>query len=476
MLVQLALLAHIAHWLLTGSSIAPLEPSEAISFARSKVVTPGLIVLCVAVLSTLFVGRFFCGWACHLLAVQDGCAWLLRRLKIRTRPLRSRVLRLVPILAFVWMFLVPLYARINSGSSHTLTTEWVTSAFWKTFPGPVVSIITFLVAGCYVVYLLGNKAYCNYACPYGAILSASDSFSVGRIVVDDSKCNSCMVCTQVCSSNVIVHQEIKEFGAVVDSNCMKTLDCVANCPTQALSFQLSKPAIMRRAGPPPVSTQHPLTWSEELVLALGFCFGFFATHDLFGAVPFLLALGFGLVSAHGALQFKREKVSWAQSKINFVAVVFASSFFLHAALVQSQALMRDYHFNQTFDLRMGYLRGEVSLPLKSESMGPFLDAAFFASTTEWISYAGQERNAYVHGWTHLMSGDSEGFEREMYEVLDRRPDFGEVMFQLGIHYWVSGKEPQAIEILQKIDPSDAKYLTAQEYIEKINSHALEHQH
>jgi hypothetical protein len=50
------------------------------------------------------------------------------------------------------------------------------------------------------------------------------------------------------------------------------------------------------------------------------------------------------------------------------------------------------------------------------------------------------------------------------------------MFQLGIHYWVSGKEPQAIEILQKIDHSDPKYLTAQEYIEKINSHALEHQH
>ena len=56
----------------------------------------------------------------------------------------------------------------------------------------------------------------------------------------------------------------------------------------------------------------------------------------------------------------------------------------------------------------------------------------------------------------------------MYEVLDRRPDFGEVMFQLGIHYWVSGKEPQAIEILQKIDPSDtsAKTLVAPLVVQK----------
>ena len=86
--MQLAIIAHVLHWLTTGSSIAPLEPSEAISFARDNVITPGLIVLIVAVLSTVIFGRFFCGWACHLLAVQDGCAWLLRRLGIRLRPLR----------------------------------------------------------------------------------------------------------------------------------------------------------------------------------------------------------------------------------------------------------------------------------------------------------------------------------------------------------------------------------------------------
>jgi polyferredoxin len=473
--VQLLLLAHIAHWIITGSSVAPLEPSEAISFSRNNVITPGLIVLGVAVLSTLIFGRFFCGWACHLLALQDACAWLLRKLKIRVRPLRSRVLRLVPVLAFIWMFLVPLYARLTmSAAQPSLSTEWTTSSFWETFPSATVSIITFVVAGCYVIYLLGNKAYCLYACPYGAILGASDTFSVGRIVVDDNKCNSCMECTKACSSNVIVHQEIKEFGAVVDSNCMKTLDCVASCPNQALSFTIAMPTVMRQSRPVPDSKMHALSISEEAVLAGGFIFGFFSTHDLFGAVPFLLALGFGLVAAHGALLIWRKKISVSKSKIKFGALLLGLMFFMHAAVVQSQALQRDHYFNQTFDLRMAYLRGEIEVPLKAESLQVFLNADKYAATTSAISYAGYERNINVHGWRQLMSGDRPGFEAAMRAILLIRPGFGEVMFQLGIHYWVSGKEQLAIEIMQEITADDAKYSTAQQYIEKINTHGLEH--
>jgi ferredoxin len=468
------MLAHIAHWLMTGSSVAPLEPSEAISFSRSKVITPGLIVLAVAVVSTLFVGRFFCGWACHLLAVQDGCAWLLRRMNIRIRPLRSRVLRLVPVAAFVWMFLVPMYARMAADVNIQHSAEWVTESFWKTFPGPTVSIITFLIAGCYVVYLLGNKAYCAYACPYGAIIGASDSFSVGRIVVDNEKCNSCMSCTKACSSNVIVHQEIKDFGAVVDSNCMKTLDCVAACPNQALSFQLSKPTVLRSPKTKTATGASPLPWADEALLACGFLFGFFATHDLFGAVSFLLALGFGLVAAYGGLYLKKMKKRVVRKKAKFAALLIGVLFFSHAATVQSQALLRDHYFDQSFSLRMAYLRGELTPPLKVESIYSLEEADTLASRVSAISYAGHERNDYIHGWHQLMSGDSKGFEQAMAKVLVARPGFGEVLFQLGIHYWITGQEDLAVATMQEIQVGDPKHHAAQEYIAKIGSHQLQH--
>jgi hypothetical protein len=31
----------------------------------------------VAILATLIFGRFVCGWGCHILALQDFCAWML---------------------------------------------------------------------------------------------------------------------------------------------------------------------------------------------------------------------------------------------------------------------------------------------------------------------------------------------------------------------------------------------------------------
>ncbi|MDP6964239.1 MAG: 4Fe-4S binding protein, partial [Planctomycetota bacterium] len=387
----------------------------------------------------------------------------------------SRVLRLVPIAAFIWMFLVPLFARISGPRAIAITTEWHTTAFWETFPGPFISVLTLVVAGCYVVYLLGNKAYCNYACPYGAIIGASDSFSVGKIVVDADKCNSCMDCTRACSSDVVVHHEIKEFGAVVDNNCMKTLDCVAACPNQALSFQISKPAVFRAPENPSAPSKSQLGFKQELILAVGFLFGFFATHDLFGAVPFLLALGFGLVSAHGALLLSKNKISFDLNKKN-IAWIAACLFFIHAAVVQSQALVRDHWFDKSFDIRMAYLRGDVEVPLTSESLELLQTANKYAQRVSAISYAGHERNDYIDGWAKLFDGDRQGFEQAMHRVLERRPGFGEVLFQLGIHHWVSGSDEQAIATLASIQESDGKYAIAQEYISKITSHQLEHQH
>jgi hypothetical protein len=188
----------------------------------------------------------------------------------------------------------------------------------------------------------------------------------------------------------------------------------------------------------------------------------------------LLALGFGLVAAHSALALKKKNLSMKRSKVKYTAHLLAIVFFAHSGLVQSQALMRDHYFNQTFDMRMAYLRGELVLPLKLESSQNFLLADDYASRTTVLSYAGFERNDYVHAWRHLAEGNNKLFEDYMLSVLDYRPGFGEVIFQLGIHYGIQGDSQQAIEWMQQITADDAKYAAAQEYIEKIGSHLEQH--
>jgi polyferredoxin/Flp pilus assembly protein TadD len=291
--------AHITHWLVTGQTVTPVEPSEAAAYSRTGMVNAGLIFFAVTIVLTAVFGRFFCGWACHLVALQDACRALLVRFGRRPKELRSRFLRWVPAIAFLYAFIWPLLLRLRRGGSLAPTgTEVVTSEFWATFPGWVVGGLTFVVCGGLVVYFLGSKGFCTYACPYGAAFAAAERLSPMRIRVTDA-CAGCGHCTAVCSSNVRVHEEVRDFGMVVDSGCMKCLDCVSVCPNDALYYGAGPiPLFSRRRASGSSMERFPLTWPEEVVLGVAFLLAFLTFRGLYGYVPFLFALGISGVFAY----------------------------------------------------------------------------------------------------------------------------------------------------------------------------------
>ncbi len=306
-LVHVLVGLHIAHWLATGQTFTPVEPSEASAFSRLGVVNVGLLFFVVMALSTLVFGRFFCGWGCHLVALQDLSRWVLERTGRKPKVLRSRVLIWVPVVAFFMMFLWPALQRlVSTGTLAPTATDYVTEHFWATFPGPVVAALTFVVCGGIAVYLLGAKGFCTYACPYGALFSAADRLAPLRIRVNDA-CEGCGHCTAVCTSNVRVHEEVRVFGQVVDPGCMKCMDCVSTCPKQALSYGPAPlPFFAKRSAriagrAEEVRKPRGLGWAEELVLAVAFVAGLLTVRGLYGAVPFLMALGVAGCLAYLAL-------------------------------------------------------------------------------------------------------------------------------------------------------------------------------
>jgi len=250
LLVHLALAAHIGHWMATGKSISPLEPSEAMRFSQQSIVNAGLIFFVLTIGSTLVLGRWFCGWACHVVALQDGSRWLLEKVGIRPRAVNLGILGTVPWIAFTYMFLAPIAQRLLHGQDVSARgTELTTEAFWATFPGWPVALVTFFVCGFVAVYLLGSKGFCTYGCPYAGIFGLADQLAPMRIRVTDA-CDGCGHCTAVCTSNVQVHQEVRDYGAVVDPGCMKHLDCVSVCPKDALYVGFGTPSILARARVP----------------------------------------------------------------------------------------------------------------------------------------------------------------------------------------------------------------------------------
>jgi hypothetical protein len=61
----------------------------------------GFVFFALAIVSTAVFGRFFCGWGCHVVALQDLCAWIMKRLGVKPRPFRSRLLLWAPA-ALAW--------------------------------------------------------------------------------------------------------------------------------------------------------------------------------------------------------------------------------------------------------------------------------------------------------------------------------------------------------------------------------------
>lgn len=341
----------------------------------------GFIFLAAALLSTLIFGRFFCGWGCHIVALQDLCGWIMKKCGVRPKPFRSRLLVYAPLALALYMFVWPTVKRL--GVDPLLARHWpegflwfgrstpfppegftnhmMTESFWATFAPPLIAVPFLLLCGFATVYFLGAKGFCTYGCPYGGLFGPIDRLSTGRIVVNHDLCERCGHCTAVCTSNVRVHEEIHEYGMVVNPGCMKCMDCVSVCPNEALAFKFAKPSIIkgkpRTARPKRVFDLRP---AEEVGLAVILLGAFVSVRGAYGAIPMLMAAGFagcfaflmwklwrmfrdenvrGLV-----LQLKRSG-RWTRAGMGFAAVMVGlAALVVHTGIVNYHRARADAHY------------------------------------------------------------------------------------------------------------------------------------
>jgi len=356
-LVHLLIIGHIVHWLLTGRTLSPVEPSETMYALNDGYINAGLIFFAAALLATLLLGRFVCGWGCHIVAYQDFCGWLLKKVGIKPKAFRSRILVFAPLALAIYMFIWPTAYRIYYGyPAPKPVNHLITSNFWQTFPGPIIAILTVLICGFVIVYFLGAKGFCTYGCPYGGFFGLLDQFSPGRIRVTDD-CEHCGHCTAVCTSNVRVHEEVAKFGMVVDPGCMKCMDCISVCPNDALYFGFGMPGIaatktknaskVRDSG----GLHEFALWEELVMLAVGLA-SLLIYRGLYGYIPLLMAMGMSAITGYLAVKSNRmlrdanvrlqnlslkrggRMTSAGWGFFPFAALVFA--FVAHSGFIQSE--------------------------------------------------------------------------------------------------------------------------------------------
>jgi len=388
--VQVLILAHIALWLLAreygwfgGRTLTPVEPSEAMQTIELGAINAGAIFFGVVLLSTLIFGRFFCGWACHIVMLQDFCAWIMKKCGVRPKPFRSRILVWAPLILALYMFIWPTFKRLAlfpildrmeaDGLASffkpvaTWSPEWhlTTERFWSTF-SVIMALPTLLIVGFAAVYFLGSKGFCTYGCPYGGFFGPLDEFAIGRIRVDHDKCEGCGHCTATCTSNVRVHEEVREFGMVVDPGCMKCMDCVSVCPNDALSFGFGRPATGKgKAKTGRILRQYDLSRGEDIALAVIFIAILLAVRGLYlwEGVPLLMAVGIaGVLSflffktwrlfakGHDIVRVQNVNLKW-RGNVTVAGWVFAAMTIALTGLVIQNGIVNYHRFRADLIIR-----------------------------------------------------------------------------------------------------------------------------
>ena len=496
---------HIALWFATGETMTPLEPSESMEFSKHGIVNAGLIFFALTILSTLFFGRWFCGWACHLVALQDLCRWMLGRLKLRPRPANLGILATVPLVAFVYMFIAPIVSRLHLGDSLAVRgVELTTDAFWVTFPTWIPAVLTFVTCGFIIVYLLGAKGFCTYGCPYGAIFGVVDQLAVGSIRVTDA-CRGCGHCTAVCTSNVRVHQEVRDYGMVVDPGCMKCLDCVSVCPNDALYFGIGRPSMFatRRAGrrasrvwqalPEWLLTagfmfgayslfmwyDQNLVWrvsgiltagsllivvlfkgraerpreftqAEQVILAGVFLGSMFACRGLYGLVPFLFALGLGAILSYGALHALRlayrRDVGVHGFSLKRAGRIRRAGIAFAATMLAIATLTVHSGFVQhhTLSGRRAYRAAFLARGDGRDNASLIEAGLSHLSRGYGLALVKSPYDLATLGRLHLLAGDDDEYERLLGAAITAVPDDAELHEELGDFHGTRGRADEAL--------------------------------
>ena len=292
LLVHVLIAVHIIHWRLAGTTLSSIQLSDAGRFVAEGVVTAALFLFAFLLLVTALFGRLFCAWGCHMLAVQELCRFLLGRIGIRPLPMRSRLLRLVPVYAAFYIFLQPAVERWWRGDAPPDPTLMLaTKHLWATLPGPVEGV-AILLCGLLLIYFLGSLSVCKYVCPYGALLALADGVAPGRIRLTGD-CDGCARCTAACTTGVLVHKEVQQLGTVANAGCMRCFECVAACPQGVLAYRFGRPTLhaYSRAG----LRRFSFSLAEEALMLAVVIVSFLSLHEIYNILPFVLALALSVL-------------------------------------------------------------------------------------------------------------------------------------------------------------------------------------
>ncbi len=208
--------------------------------AGQGILTAGLVVFGLAFISSLFLGRLWCGWLCPSGGLQE----LVRF--VRDPRLRTTKIDWLKYLVFLGIFGGIGYAIWSAGGLSTIDLLYRTengisilaAGGIAAFLGPVTIVLIFTL-------IFSRRGFCHTFCPIAPMLMIGRKirnlfrWPALQISADKTKCIGCNACSDKCPMSLDVHAMVKE-EKMENTECILCAGCADICPEGAITYGIGK--------------------------------------------------------------------------------------------------------------------------------------------------------------------------------------------------------------------------------------------
>jgi polyferredoxin len=187
---------------------------------QSVLLFAGLIPL------TYLFGRVYCGWICHLGALQE---FIFRNSSFRLFQTEAaqkimRVIRIVALFALLTQLLITgtnLYKRIDPFTT-------IYNFHSASVIGWILATIVILTS--FFVY----RPFCKTICPVGLMLGWISKIPGASVLAVRHNCISCVKCSKGCNIKAITHDA--RISVLDNQECIRCGECLHQCVKDSLFF------------------------------------------------------------------------------------------------------------------------------------------------------------------------------------------------------------------------------------------------
>jgi ferredoxin-type protein NapH len=210
------------------------SPYLSLSGAAVGLVSASLLVFGGQFLSSLVVGRAFCGWLCPAGCLQD----ITMKVNDRRRPHGHWVKFLIwgP-----WFGSIVFLAAKAGGFKRLDPLYMMPNGISVSEPVNYMMYYSILALFLGLAFASGRHAFCHYGCWMAPFMMAGRKFrNLGRwpslmLRADASKCLACGACTRTCPMSIDVREKVRQ-GDMEHSDCILCGRCVDGCDKDAIRY------------------------------------------------------------------------------------------------------------------------------------------------------------------------------------------------------------------------------------------------